>query len=103
MSDKKFVTENPFGRSDNRQPVQRKPKPVELPKEEEKEVSKPVEEKTKDSTDLLAGLSEPKSEAKNYSIYLDTDVVTQLDKLAKRNKTSRSKVLNTILRNYFSK
>lgn len=101
MDEKKLVTANPFAGLDNRQPVPRKQKPVEQQPEEVKEPLEPVEEvKAEAPTDLLAGLSEKKPETKSYSFYLDNDVVVQLDKLAKKNKKSRSKVLNTLLRNY---
>lgn len=99
MEEKKLVKANPFGGLDNRQPVQRKPKP-----EEAQIVTEPekVEEEVKIDApaDLLAGLTTKKIETKSYSFYLDSEVIVQLDKLAKKNKTSRSKVLNTLLRNY---
>ncbi len=49
--------------------------------------------------DLLAGLKPKKPVAKTYGFYLDDDVVAAIDKLAKQTHTSKSKVLNTLLRN----
>lgn len=47
----------------------------------------------------LAGLFEEKPGGRGYSFYLDDDVAEALSKLAKQNKTSKSKVLNALLRN----
>ena len=49
--------------------------------------------------DLLAGMIEQKPKAKSYGFYLDDEVVAALEKLAKQNKSNKSKVLNTLLRN----
>ena len=63
-----------------------------------------VEEKPKAAApkveveNLLAGKIAKKQAGKSYAIYLDTDVVDALDKLAKQNKLSRSKALNELLR-----
>lgn len=76
------------------------PEKVEKPKEE-----KPAEEKkdTAQKENILEGMVEPKSTGKTYALYLETDVVAALDKLAKQNKVSRSKALNTLLRNMLIK
>jgi hypothetical protein len=63
------------------------------------EVSEPVTT----NTDLLAGLEASKPKAKSYSFYLSENSVNELKKLAKKTKTSQSKVLDTILTNYFNK
>lgn len=97
MSDKKLVTGNPFG--GDRPSVPRRSKPVE---EEPKPVEPTPAVKEDGSPDLLAGLTDKKADTKSYSFYLDSDVVARLDRLAKKTKTSRSKVLNTILKNYLS-
>ena len=50
---------------------------------------------------LLAGIADEKPKGKTYSVYLDDDVVEALDSVAKQNSSSRSKVLNILLRNFF--
>ena len=67
--------------------------------EPEPEVEPEVEE-AKAAEDLLRGLGGVKPKAKSYSFHLHDDVVAALDKLAKKNKVSRSNLLNTLLRNY---
>lgn len=52
---------------------------------------------------ILAGMSEKKSAAKSYAVYLDNDVVAALDKVAAKSKLSRSKALNEILRSVLLK
>ncbi len=61
-----------------------------------------VSEPTVANTDLLAGLENSKAKAKSYSFYLSESNVNELKKLAKKTKTSQSKVLDTILTNYFN-
>ena len=75
-------------------PVEPVKKPV--AKTEKIEEEKPVALKS----DLLAGLMQDKAKpkAKSYGFYLDDEVVDALEKLAKQNKSSKSKVLNTLLR-----
>ena len=92
------------------------PTPVLEPKIEEKQekqeaVAPVVEEKTVEPVkenviieteakkNLLAGMLEQKPKAKSYGFYLDDEVVAALEKLAKQNKSNKSKVLNTLLRN----
>ena len=91
--------------------------PVEAPKVEEKQVvvtpaveEKPVEPvkenviiETEVKKNLLAGMIEQKPKAKSNSFYLDDEVVAALEKLAKQNKSNKSKVLNTLLRNMLLK
>lgn len=85
--------------------------PVVEPKIEEKQevIAPVVEEKPVEpvrenviietkATDLLAGMIEQKPKAKSYGFYLDDEVVAALEKLAKQNKSNKSKVLNTLLR-----
>ena len=66
--------------------------------QEEKAPVAPVIEK-EPAVDLFEGMEEQKPKAKSYGFYLDDEVVAALDKLAKQKKISKSKVLNTILRN----
>ncbi len=86
---------------------------VEAPKVEGKQVvvapaveEKPVEPirenviiEPEAKKNLLAGILEQKPKAKSYGFYLDDEVVAALEKLAKQNKSNKSKVLNTLLRN----
>lgn len=53
--------------------------------------------------DLLASMMEKKPKANGYGFYLDDEVVAALEKLARQNKSSKSKVLNTLLRNMLLK
>lgn len=53
--------------------------------------------------DLLAGMLEKKPRGKSYGFYLDDEVVAALDKLARQNKSNKSKVMNTLLRNMLLK
>lgn len=77
---------NPFAKSEARAKAQVKP-------------HEPIQETT--APDLLAGITDEKPKGKTYSVYLDDDVVEALDRVAKQNKSSRSKVLNILLRNFF--
>ena len=73
----------------------------EEPKAEETEVvveSKPVE-KEKGKVNPLAGMVESKQKGKSYGFYLSSEAVAKLEKLAKQNKCSQSKALDTLLRN----
>jgi len=65
-------------------------------------VTEEVSEPTTTNTDLLAGLDASKPKAKSYSFYLSEGNANDLKKLAKKTKTSASKVLDTILTNYFN-
>jgi hypothetical protein len=51
------------------------------------------------TTDLLAGLNPAKPEGKTTGFYLSTEAIKLLDKAAKQNKCSKSKVLDTLIRN----
>lgn len=89
------------------------PVPVVIPekKEETKPTPQPkkevaIKEEKKEPAqmeNILEGMMEQKATGKTYALYLDLDVVTALDKLAKQNKVSRSKALNTLLRNMLIK
>ena len=59
----------------------------------------PVEVAPKAEKDLFAGLTEERPRGKSYGFYLDEEVVEALEKLARQKKLSKSKVLNSILRN----
>jgi hypothetical protein len=77
------------------------------------EEAKPVEPEVKTTVapvvakepvaDIFDGMVEQKPKAKSYGFYLDDEVVEALEKLAKQKKISKSKVLNTILRNVLIK
>ena len=71
------------------------------PVKEEKPVA-PVKEvqiiETK-ASNLFAGLVEEKPKGKTTGFYLDEEVIAAIEKIAKKNKTTKSKVLNTLLRN----
>ena len=46
----------------------------------------------------LDGLIETKQEGKSYGFYLSNEAISKLEKLAKQNKCSKSKALDTLLR-----
>ena len=103
MDDKKLTKANPYFGTEVRTPITPRhkdsvpaPEPV---KEPPVEKEAPVVEKPEEPTNLLAELKNKKPTGKGYNVYLDTDVIEKLDKLAKQTKTSRSKVINTLLRN----
>ena len=106
MEEKKPARKNPYFGTEVRAPITPKhketaPAPEPEPTVEPKpvEVEAPMVEKPEAATDLLANLKNKKPVGKGYNIYLDSDVIEKVDKLAKQAKTSRSKVLNTLLRN----
>ena len=49
-------------------------------------------------TNPLAGMIETKPEGKSYGFYLSNEAIAKLEKLAKQNKCSKSKALDTLLR-----
>lgn len=51
------------------------------------------------AADPLAGLVVDKSEGKSCGFYLSAEAISKLDKAAKKNKCSKSKVLDTLIRN----
>lgn len=99
----------------SRQPEKSVHQPVEQKIEEKQEVVTPVVEKTPvepvkvkvmietKAKDLLAGVMEKKPRAKSYGFYLDDEVVAALEKLARQNKSSKSKVWNKLHRNMLLK
>lgn len=104
MADEKLTKKNPYFGTEVRAPISPRHKetaPVAQPepKSEEPKPEKPIADKPEPATDLLAELSNKKPTGKGYNVYLDADVIEKLDKLAKQAKTSRSKVINTLLRN----
>lgn len=46
----------------------------------------------------LAGMIEPKPEGKSYGFYLSVEANNKLEELAKKNKCSKSKALDALLR-----
>lgn len=74
-----------------------KPEPKPEPKSEPK--PQPVAEEPIKNENLLAGMKiEKKPDSKSFGYYLDVEVDEALGKLAKQNKSTKSKVLNTLLR-----
>lgn len=63
--------------------------------EPEKKEAAPKKSKKKNP---LAGLIEEKPEGKSYALYLDVDLVEEIDRLAKETKTNRSRIVNVLLR-----
>jgi hypothetical protein len=51
----------------------------------------------------LAGMNLEKPTGKSYAVYLDVDLVEEIDRLAKVNKTNRSKIINLLLRDQIKK
>lgn len=104
-----MVKGNPYFRTEAKPPITpnrkshtEEPKPVEepvpVPEPEKPKEEKPVAEKPEKVTDLLSGIVQTKTKS-NVSFYLEDDIVVALDKLAKQNKTTRSILVNTLLRN----
>ena len=62
------------------------------------EEPKAVEETPTVKQNLLDGLIETKQEGKSYGFYLSNEAISKLEKLAKQNKCSKSKALDTLLR-----
>lgn len=79
---------------------------AEVPKEEEKPEGIPPEPmnepepKPEPVANILADLipQKPKPKPETYGFYLDSDVHDELVRLAKANKTNKSKFLNALLR-----
>lgn len=91
MAEEKFVKRNPFG-SENKSHVA--PKKLTTPEPAVEPEQVPAEP----STNLLGDLSKKKPAGKNFTVYLDLDVVAAADNLAKENGLSRSTVINTLLK-----
>lgn len=77
------------------------PEKTEEAKVEQPVVTAPVEKEA--PVDLFDGMVEQKPKGKTCAFYLDDEVNAALEKLAKQKKISKSKVLNTILRNVLIK
>lgn len=87
---------NPFGSAKN--PVQPHVMPPAVEeKPVEAEAAAPVKKKAKKSA--LSDLVEKRPDAKNYTVYLDMDLIEEIDRFAKESKTNRSKIINKVLRN----
>lgn len=82
----KFVKTSPFS-SEGERKIPRKTIPAAKPDPE------PVAE-----DDLLGNLAKKKPAGKNFTVYLDLDVVEEADNLAKKNGLSRSTVINSLLK-----
>ena len=51
----------------------------------------------------LSGIMPDRKTGKAYTIYLDSDVVSEVDRIAKKTRSNRSKVISIILRNVLLK
>lgn len=95
---------NPFKVAENNAaPKVKEATPVVVPEVKEEKKAPEVKEQPVVVTpkeNPLAGMLGDKQVGKGYSFYLEPDVAAALEKLAKQNKTSKSKVLNVLLRNY---
>lgn len=60
--------------------------------------SETIPESKKSKKNPVAGLIEEKPGGKSGAVYLDLDVWAGLDKVAKENKTNRSRIINALLR-----
>ena len=95
---------NPFKTAEN--PVtpvtpSKKEAPVvaEVVEEKAHEIEKPVAPKKEKKRNPLAGLVKDKPKARSYALYLDDDVVAEIDRLAKEGSNlNRSKIANALLR-----
>ena len=94
----KLVKSNPFEQAEKREAV--KPRRIEKDVTPDPIPEEPKQEKQKPATDILAELTNKKPTGKGYNVYLDADVIEKLDRLAKQAKTSRSKVINLLLRSH---
>ena len=56
------------------------------------------EPKKKQKKNPIAGLIEEKPVGKNYSVFLGVDLVEEIDRIAVENNTSRSKIMDVLLR-----
>lgn len=104
MDEKKTARKNPYFGTEPRAPITPRhkdsaPEPVAQPDPKPVEKEEAVVEKPESTTNLLAELKNKKPIGKSCNVYLDADVIEELDKLAKQTKTNRSKVMNTLLRN----
>lgn len=86
----KLVKANPF---ENRERGGKVP-PKRIPTPEPNQVDE-VEPR---GENLLGDLTKKKPAGKNFTVYLDLDVVEAADNLAKKNGLSRSTVINSLLK-----
>lgn len=89
---------NPFKTTENKaKPNTHVEKPTHVPVAD----LAPVAEEPKSNP--LAGMNLEKPTGKSYAVYLDVDLVEEIDRLAKVNKTNRSKIINLLLRDQIKK
>ena len=62
------------------------------------ESPKPTAERDVAKENPLAGMIEPKPEGKSYGFYLSVEANNKLEELARKNKCSKSKALDALLR-----
>ena len=85
---------NPFKTTENKAKPNthvEKPTPAPAPPAQPKPTEEP-------KSNPLAGMILEKPIGKTYAVYLDVDLVEEIDRLAKVNKTNRSKIINILLR-----
>lgn len=70
-----------------------------IPQVEETVTPPPATEEPVVTTNFLASKLEPKDEGKTVGFYLSTEAIKKIDKLAKQLKCSKSKALDTLIRN----
>lgn len=96
MSEKK--TDNPYKRAADHKRTppggQRTPEPPKQPEPVPVTPEPPVQE-----ANPLAGLVVEKPDGKSCGFYLSSEAISKLEKAAKQNKCSKSKVLDTLIRN----
>ena len=88
---------NPFKEAENKKRV---PPGGEIKPtvKEEVVVDPPKPEKPVTTGNPLAGMIEPKPEGKSYGFYLSVEANNKLEELAKKNRCSKSKALDALLR-----
>jgi hypothetical protein len=89
---------NPFKTTENKaKPNTHVEKPTHVP------VADPAPVAEEPKSNPLAGMNLEKPTGKSYAVYLDVDLVEEIDRLAKVNKTNRSKIINLLLRDQIKK
>ena len=94
------MSKNRFGDAANKPRVAPggEQKPVVKMEEVVVESPKPTAERDVSKENPLAGMIEPKPEGKSYGFYLSVEANNKLEELAKKNKCSKSKALDALLR-----
>ena len=75
-----------------------------IPEQEKEEPTlKSQEQSGSEENPALLGIVPDRKKGKAYTIYLDSDVAAEVDRLAKKTRSNRSKVISTVLRNVLLK